>query len=94
MHWSKGKVARQAHVGLPAGTVEEEFGRQGFFGRYAHIYRAKPPVAWTRIEGDLKPQALRVSELSDGADGYLPARKAFLENDDVTLRFARLDEAR
>lgn len=91
MHWSKGKVARQAHVGLPPGTVEEEFGRQGFFGRYAHIYRAEPPVAWTRIEGDLRPRALTVSELSDPADGYLPARRAFLENQDVTLRFARVE---
>lgn len=87
----RGKVARQAHVGLPPGTVEEELGRDGFFGRYAHLYRTAPPVAWTRIEGDLKPRAYHVDRLSNPADGYLPARKAFLANDDVTLRFARVD---
>jgi homogentisate 1,2-dioxygenase len=92
MHWSRGKVTRQAHVGLPEGTVEEEFGRQGFFGRYAHLYRTKPPVAWTRIEGDLRPRAFDTRELSDGADGYLPARKALLENDDVTIRIAKLSD--
>ncbi|MCZ7680756.1 MAG: homogentisate 1,2-dioxygenase [Sandaracinaceae bacterium] len=91
MHWIRGKVARQAHVGLPPGTVEEEFGRRGFFGRYAHLYRTAPPVGWTRIEGELKPRAYAVDRLSDPSDGYLPARKAFLANDDVTLRFARVD---
>ena len=42
--WIRGRVAQQAHVGLPEGTVEEEFARNGFFGRYAHLYRthAKP----------------------------------------------------
>lgn len=91
MHWVRGKVARQAHVGLPPGTVEEEFGRRGFFGRYAHLYRTEPPVGWTRIEGELRPRAYAVHQLSEAADGYLPARKAFLANDDVTLRFARVD---
>lgn len=90
MHWVRGKVARQAHVGLPPGTVEEEFGRGGFFGRYAHLYRTEAPVGWTRIEGELKPRAYRAHALSDAADGYLPARKALLTNDDVTLRFARV----
>ncbi len=91
MHWIRGKVARQAHVGLPPGTVEEEYGRRGFFGRYAHLYRTAPPVGWTRIEGELKPRAYAVDRLSDPSDGYLPARKAFLANHDVTLRFARVD---
>ncbi len=89
----RGKVARQAHVGLPEGTVEEELGRGGFFGRYAHLYRTEPPVGWIRIDGELKPRAYHVDRLPDGGDGYLPARKAFLENDDVVLRFARLDTA-
>ena len=47
----QGRVARQAHVALPEGTVEEEYAREGFFGRYAHLYREHAPVGWTRIEG-------------------------------------------
>ena len=55
--WIRGRVAAQAHVGLPEGTVEEEYGRGGFFGRYAHLYREHAPVGWTRIEGALRPRA-------------------------------------
>jgi len=36
--WSKGTVARQAHVGVPDGTYEEEHGRETFFGRSSHLY--------------------------------------------------------
>jgi homogentisate 1,2-dioxygenase len=32
---SKGRVTRQAHVGLPEGTFEEEHGREAFDGRAA-----------------------------------------------------------
>jgi homogentisate 1,2-dioxygenase len=51
----RGRVAAQAHVDLPDGTVEEEYARDGFAGRYAHLYRRHPPVAWTRIDGPLRP---------------------------------------
>ena len=29
----KGGAPAQAHVGIPEGTFEEEYGRNGFFGR-------------------------------------------------------------
>src|SRR5436190_830192 len=54
---SKGKVARQAHVGLPDGTYEEEHGREASDGRASHLYRTHLPTAWVRIEGPLKPRA-------------------------------------
>ena len=41
-----GKTAKQAHVGLPEGTFEEEHGREAFEGRASHLYRAHPPTAW------------------------------------------------
>ncbi|NTV76157.1 MAG: homogentisate 1,2-dioxygenase, partial [Holophaga sp.] len=44
----KGRITRQAHVDLPEGTFEEEFARQGFFGRTSHLYRTHPTTAWTR----------------------------------------------
>jgi homogentisate 1,2-dioxygenase len=89
MHHARGRVTRQAHVGLPEGTVEEELGRGGFSGRAAHLYRKHPPVAWTRIEGPLKPRAFRVAELGRPHADWVAARTAFLWNEDVVLAFAR-----
>lgn len=54
---SKGKVPRQAHVGIPDGLCEEEHGRDGFAGPVSHLYRSHPPTGWVRIEGPLKPRA-------------------------------------
>lgn len=60
---SKGKVSKQAHVGVPEGTYEEEHGREAFAGRASHLYRSHPPTAWVRIEGPLRPRALNLNEL-------------------------------
>lgn len=88
--WVRGKVARQAHVGLPDGTVEEEYGRDGFFGRYAHLYRANAPVGWTRIEGPCRPRAFDLAELPPSS---ALSRRDVLGNDDVVLSVMRLSEA-
>ncbi len=60
----KGKFARQAHVGLPEGTYEEEHGRKGFYGRSAHLYHANPPTNWIRFEGKLRPHCLDLNQLA------------------------------
>jgi homogentisate 1,2-dioxygenase len=49
--WVRGRTSRQAHVGLPEGTVEEEHGRSGFYGPASHLYRLHPPTDWTSVEG-------------------------------------------
>lgn len=85
----RGRVANQAHVGLPEGTVEEEYARNGFFGRYAHLYRTNAPVAWTRIEGPLRPRLYQCNEL--GAGDYLGARTALLQNNDCRVSMAVLN---
>jgi homogentisate 1,2-dioxygenase len=93
MHWIRGSVTRQAHVDVPTGTVEEEYGREGFSGRATHLYRSAPPVGWTKIDGELRPRALSVAELPGLAAGdFLASRVAFLRNDDVVLSFARVTE--
>ncbi len=93
MHYVRGKVARQAHVGIPEGTYEEEFARKGFFGRTSHLYRTAPPVGWTKIEGGLRPEAICATELPGLSPGdWRKGRVAFLENDDVRLHMARLRE--
>lgn len=87
----RGRVALQAHVGVPDGTVEEEYARNGFFGRYAHLYRAESPLNWTRIEGPLKPRAYDLNRLEQAPTGdLLAARKRVLVNADVALHTAVL----
>lgn len=85
----RGRVATQAHVALPEGTVEEEYARDGFFGRYAHLYREHAPVGWTRIEGPLRP---RLYEPPGAAadDDYLAARTPLLVNPDCRIAVAAL----
>ncbi|MEA2461230.1 MAG: homogentisate 1,2-dioxygenase [Actinomycetota bacterium] len=60
---SKGKVTKQAHVGIPEGTFEEEHGREAFAGRASHLYRMHPPTAWVRIEGKVRPRAFNLNEM-------------------------------
>lgn len=87
IHIVRGKVARWAHVGLPEGTYEEEWGRYGFSGPVTHLYHRNPPTGWVNIEGPLRPHALSPLKmpLSDGE------RKTFLHNDDVALGIQRID---
>lgn len=77
----RGRVARQAHVGLPEGLVEEEHGRGGFYGRASHLYRAHPPTGWSRIDGPLRPHALA----PEAPAHPTPWPDVLLENDDVAL---------
>jgi homogentisate 1,2-dioxygenase len=87
---SKGKVSRQAHVGIPAGTFEEEHGRETFFGRASHLYRTHPPTAWTRIEGKLRPQAFNLNEVKPGDMSDAEATWALIAgNNDVRLFVSR-----
>lgn len=85
----RGKVAQQAHVGLPEGTVEEEYARNGFFGRYAHLYRSEAPVGWTRIEGPLKPRAYDLVKGGAAAPDALGRTPLFF-NGDVKVGFANV----
>jgi homogentisate 1,2-dioxygenase len=92
--WIRGRVATQAHVGVPEGTIEEEYARDGFGGAYAHLYRRQRPVGWTRIEGPLRPRAFdtrRIEKASSTAPGdWLAGRTPLLENDDVQISMATL----
>src|ERR1019366_2113400 len=90
----RGKVAvtitEQAHVGIPEGLCEEEFGRNGFFGDYAHLYRKQPPVGWTSIEGPLKPRSYDFNKIKITRD-FLAARKPILFNSDCQIHFFTLN---
>jgi homogentisate 1,2-dioxygenase len=93
--WIRGRVTSQAHVGLPEGTVEEEYARDGFFGGYAHLYRKNPPVGWTRIEGPLRPRAFDTRRIERGpaasSGDWLAARTPILANAETRIELAVLD---
>lgn len=86
----QGRHTRQAHVGLPEGTYEEEHGRQGFFGPVSHLYRLHPPTGWTGFEGTLLPHAFDFTQAdpSDGRDER-GMRIRLLYNDDVAVHVSR-----
>ena len=69
----KGTITRQAHVNLPEGTFEEEFARNGFFGRTTHLYRRHPVTSWTRIEGPLRPHSYDLNRLAVDASEAVKA---------------------
>lgn len=86
----RGRVANQAHVAIPDGTVEEEYARNGFSGRYAHLYREHAPVGWTRIEGPLRPRLYELG--ATPVDDYLASRIAVLANGDCRIGMAAVHE--
>lgn len=86
----RGRVALQAHVAIPDGTVEEEYARNGFTGRYAHLYREHAPVGWTRIDGPLRPRLYDTARV--GSADYLEGRTALLANPDCTIHAAVVTE--
>ena len=75
--FNKGRTARQAHVGIPAGLYEEEYGRDGFYGRYTHFYRTAPPVAWSRIEGNLRPRAFDLNLQQGSEEDFVNTRQVW-----------------
>jgi homogentisate 1,2-dioxygenase len=81
---SKGKVfSPQAHVGIPAGTFEDEHGRAGFYGRASHLYHTHRPTSWKKIEGPCRPQAFNTYKTPLQKD---PWQASFiLENSDVKI---------
>ncbi len=78
---ASGTYTKQAHVKIPEGLYEEEHGRKGFFGRVSQIYHQNPPVSWTNIEGELKPQAMPSVFSQIDPDAFFP----MLENKDVII---------
>ncbi len=86
MYYTKGKYTKQAHVDLPAGTYEEQHGRDGFFGPVSHLYHNHPPTGWTRIEGECRPRAFYTDRVENPASD---APTTLLYNNDVSLGVVR-----
>lgn len=90
----RGTITKQAHVNIPEGTVEEEYAREGFFGRYAHLYRKEAPVDWINIEGDCKPEAFNLNLMNGKkTNHYLEERNRCLYNNEVEIAFIELEKS-
>ena len=89
--WSRGTASRQAHVALPPGTVEEEHGRDGFYGPASHLYRLHAPTAWTEVDGPAAHRAYDTNGLGAG-DTRWPT--LLLGNGDVSIAIQHLATAR
>ena len=53
----EGTASRQAHCDMPAGTYEQEMGREGFFGPASQLHHRHAPTGWVKWEGPLRPRA-------------------------------------
>ncbi len=87
---ARGRITKQAHVGLPDGTYEEEHGREAFEGRASHLYRTHPPTAWIEVDGPVRPLALdlttiKPSDATDAAGEW----KRIASSEDVSLYVSR-----
>ena len=56
IQYTRGKITKQAHVGIPEGMCEEEFGRKGFFGRYAHPHSAVVLLQLDVVDLPVRPE--------------------------------------
>jgi homogentisate 1,2-dioxygenase len=87
---AKGQYSKQAHVAIPVGLYEEEFGRSGFYGPVTHLYHQHAPTGWSRIEGPLKPRAFDCQKLPLSQLLHtVPDRVTLLYNEDVSVQIAR-----
>jgi homogentisate 1,2-dioxygenase len=89
--WVRGVASRQAHVRLPAGTVEEEHGRSGFYGPASHLYRLHAPTDWLAVDGPAAHHAYDTSRLT-GDDDLWPT--LLLGNHQVSIAWHRIGEGR
>jgi homogentisate 1,2-dioxygenase len=90
--WERGTTSRQAHVGLPPGTVEEEHGRDGFYGPASHLYRLHAPTGWTSVDGPAVHRSYDTTRLASGADDLWPTW--VLRNDEVQIGVLRMAPGR
>ncbi|HVT36165.1 MAG TPA: homogentisate 1,2-dioxygenase, partial [Nevskiaceae bacterium] len=84
----EGQASRQAHADLPAGAVERELGKEGFFGPASHMIHPKPPTGWTSWEGPLRPRAFDCVKLGESGPSPWNAQE-LLFNANVRYRWWR-----
>ena len=93
IHFTRGRFARQARVGLGE-LKEEHLSRQGFAGPVAMVYRTEGPNEIVRVEGDYRARGI------DSADVVPPDAQdprggplVLLSNDEATVSISRRRQA-
>ena len=79
--YSQGKHHTQAHKAIPAGCIEEEQGRKGFFGPVSQLIKSEASTKWTNINGPLKPRLYDLVEMKYDTGRW----HRMLYNGDVSL---------
>ena len=88
----QGTVTRQAHADLPAGSFERELGRDGFFGAASQMYHRNPPVAWSTIDGPLRPRAINPAAVVQPSTSPWLALET-MRNNHIRIRYWRITES-
>ncbi|WP_395376985.1 homogentisate 1,2-dioxygenase [Marinicella sp. W31] len=86
----QGKVAQQAHLGLPENTYEREVGKEGFFGPVTHFYHQHKPTGWVDFEGDNRPRAFDTNVFKSCQSTPWEAQ-VLLKNNSVKVRFLSIE---
>src|SRR5258706_6070772 len=95
IHFTRGRLVRQARIGLDeAGLKEEHLSRQGFAGPVAMLYRTDGPNEVVRIEGDYRPRAVDSADVvAPDADDPRGGWQTLLANEDVAVAVSRRRQA-
>ena len=89
IHFSRGRVVRQARVGLGE-LREEHLSRHGFQGPVAMLYRTDGPNEIVRVEGDYRSRAVASADIvAPDADDPRGGPQILLSNDDVAVAISR-----
>jgi homogentisate 1,2-dioxygenase len=88
----EGTASRQAHCDLPEGTYEREMSKEGFFGPAAFFHHRHPPTGWSDFSGPLRPRALDLNRLPQGATSPWSA-PVVLANAHCAIRYWRLQKS-
>jgi len=93
IHFSRGRVVRQARVGL-GDLREEHLSRHGFQGPVAMLYRTDGPNEVLRVEGDYRARAVDSADVvAPDADDPRGAPQILLSNEDVAVAISRRRQA-
>ncbi|MET8983147.1 homogentisate 1,2-dioxygenase [Streptomyces sp. NPDC004539] len=92
IHKTRGRVVRQAHVGIEelGGLHEDLISREGFLGQGAELYRRNEPTGWKRVEGpnqsmDIDGSALTPTDAAHADGGPL----RLFHNSDASIWVSR-----
>jgi homogentisate 1,2-dioxygenase len=88
---TRGIHSKQAHVNVPEGTVEEEVGREGFFGPATHLYHQKAPTDWYLVEGECRPQAYDLNKIPVSTD-WQQSRLFYNSSVQISMVHSKVDD--